>query len=54
VIIVKMEKIVKIAMVSEKVNVKEVQLVEEKRWTVDHLLFGVEADLLLHNIAVDP
>ena len=56
-IIAKMEEIVKIAMVSEKVNVREnelAQLAEEKRRTVDHLLLGVEADLLLSNIAVDP
>ena len=52
-----MEEIVKIAMVSEKVNVRENELAqraEEKRRTVDHLLLGVEADLLLSNIAVDP
>ena len=55
-IIAKMEEIVKIAMVSEKVNVKEndlAQLAEKKRRTVDHLLLGEEADLL-RNIAVDP
>ena len=55
-IIAKMEEIVKIAMVSEKVNVKEnelAQLAEKKRRTVNHLLLGEEADLL-RNIAVDP